>query len=117
MVITAGIAAASIMRHGIAAHTSSAAKCCRRVLSAAGARRVLQIERNIALNTPAASSAHIPSMTSRTSVNPDASSTQCSRGLGVLFYFFWELMLVPMYFLIALWGHERRIYAAIKFFL
>lgn len=33
-----------------------------------------------------------------------------------LFYFFWELMLVPMYFLIALWGHERRIYAALKFF-
>ncbi len=34
-----------------------------------------------------------------------------------LFYFFWELMLVPMYFLIALWGHENRVYAAIKFFL
>ena len=34
-----------------------------------------------------------------------------------LFYFAWELMLVPMYFLIAIWGHERRIYAAIKFFL
>jgi len=34
-----------------------------------------------------------------------------------LFYFFWEVMLVPMYFLIALWGHERRIYAAVKFFL
>lgn len=34
-----------------------------------------------------------------------------------LFYFFWELMLVPMYFLIALWGHERRIYAAVKFFI
>ena len=34
-----------------------------------------------------------------------------------LFYFFWELMLVPMYFLIALWGHENRTYAAIKFFL
>lgn len=34
-----------------------------------------------------------------------------------LFYFAWELMLVPMYFLIALWGHENRIYAAIKFFL
>jgi len=34
-----------------------------------------------------------------------------------LFFFFWEVMLVPMYFLIALWGHERRIYAAIKFFL
>ncbi|MFP3940780.1 MAG: NuoM family protein [Thermoanaerobaculia bacterium] len=34
-----------------------------------------------------------------------------------LFYFFWELMLVPMYFLIGIWGHERRIYAALKFFL
>jgi NADH-quinone oxidoreductase subunit M len=34
-----------------------------------------------------------------------------------LFYFMWELMLVPMYFLIAIWGHERRIYAAIKFFI
>lgn len=34
-----------------------------------------------------------------------------------LFFFFWELMLVPMYFLIALWGHENRQYAAIKFFL
>jgi len=34
-----------------------------------------------------------------------------------LFYFFWELMLVPMYFLIAIWGHENRFYAAIKFFL
>jgi NADH-quinone oxidoreductase subunit M len=34
-----------------------------------------------------------------------------------LFFFFWELMLVPMYFLIALWGHEHRFYAAIKFFL
>jgi NADH-quinone oxidoreductase subunit M len=34
-----------------------------------------------------------------------------------LFYFAWELMLIPMYFLIAIWGHERRIYAAVKFFL
>jgi NADH-quinone oxidoreductase subunit M len=34
-----------------------------------------------------------------------------------LFYFFWELMLVPMYFLIGIWGHERRTYAAINFFL
>ena len=33
-----------------------------------------------------------------------------------LFYVFWEVMLVPLYFLIVLWGHERRIYAAIKFF-
>ena len=32
-----------------------------------------------------------------------------------LFYFAWELMLIPMYFLIAIWGHERKIYAAIKF--
>ena len=34
-----------------------------------------------------------------------------------LFYFAWELMLIPMYFLISIWGHERRIYAAIKFLL
>ncbi len=34
-----------------------------------------------------------------------------------LFYFFWELMLVPMYFIIAVWGHENRQYAAVKFFL
>jgi NADH-quinone oxidoreductase subunit M len=34
-----------------------------------------------------------------------------------LFYFFWELMMVPMFFLIAIWGHENRIYAAVKFFL
>jgi NADH-quinone oxidoreductase subunit M len=34
-----------------------------------------------------------------------------------LFYFAWELMLVPMYFLIAVWGHENRVYAAVKFFL
>lgn len=34
-----------------------------------------------------------------------------------LFYFFWEMMLIPLYFLIAIWGHERRTYAAIKFFL
>ena len=34
-----------------------------------------------------------------------------------LFYFFWEMMLVPMYFIIAVWGHENRIYAAVKFFL
>ncbi len=35
----------------------------------------------------------------------------------VLFYVFWELVLVPMYFLIAEWGGPRREYAAIKFFL
>jgi len=34
-----------------------------------------------------------------------------------LFYVFWELVLVPMYFLIAIWGGERRKYAAIKFFI
>ena len=34
-----------------------------------------------------------------------------------LFYLFWELMLVPMYFLIAIWGGPRRLYAAIKLFL
>jgi NADH-quinone oxidoreductase subunit M len=35
----------------------------------------------------------------------------------LLFYVFWEVMLVPMYFLISLWGHENRVYAAIKFFI
>ncbi len=34
-----------------------------------------------------------------------------------LFYFFWELMLVPMYFLIGIWGHENRRMASNKFFL
>lgn len=34
-----------------------------------------------------------------------------------LFYFFWELMLIPMYFLIYLWGHENRVYASFKFFI
>ncbi|MGE3151790.1 MAG: NADH-quinone oxidoreductase subunit M [Nitrospiraceae bacterium] len=34
-----------------------------------------------------------------------------------LFFMFWEVMLVPMYFLISLWGHERRVYAAVKFFI
>ncbi|HTZ17191.1 MAG TPA: NADH-quinone oxidoreductase subunit M, partial [Dissulfurispiraceae bacterium] len=34
-----------------------------------------------------------------------------------LFYFFWELMLVPMYFLISIWGHENRNYASVKFFI
>ncbi len=34
-----------------------------------------------------------------------------------VYYIFWEVSLVPMYFLIGVWGHERRIYAALKFFL
>jgi NADH-quinone oxidoreductase subunit M len=34
-----------------------------------------------------------------------------------LFFVFWEVGLVPMYFLIGIWGHDRRIYAAVKFFL
>ena len=34
-----------------------------------------------------------------------------------LFYVFWDAMLVPMYFLIGIWGYERRIYASIKFIL
>ncbi len=40
----------------------------------------------------------------------------CSLDL-FLFYTFWEVSLVPMYFLIGVWGHDRRIYAAVKFFL
>ena len=35
----------------------------------------------------------------------------------VLFYVFWEFMLVPMYFIIGVWGGPRKLYAAIKFFL
>lgn len=35
----------------------------------------------------------------------------------VLFFVFWEFTLVPMYFLIGIWGGERRVYAAVKFFL
>jgi NADH-quinone oxidoreductase subunit M len=34
----------------------------------------------------------------------------------ILFYLFWELMLIPMLFLIGIWGHENRVYAALKFF-
>ena len=34
-----------------------------------------------------------------------------------LFYVFWELILVPLYFLIDIWGHEQRHYAAVKFFI
>lgn len=35
----------------------------------------------------------------------------------ILFYVFWELMLIPMYLLIGVWGGDNRIYAAVKFFL
>jgi NADH-quinone oxidoreductase subunit M len=34
-----------------------------------------------------------------------------------LFFLFWEAMLIPMYFLIGIWGHDRKIYAALKFIL
>ena len=34
-----------------------------------------------------------------------------------LFYFFWEMTLIPLYFLIGIWGHENRVYASIKFFI
>ncbi|MEJ2722693.1 MAG: NADH-quinone oxidoreductase subunit M, partial [bacterium] len=34
-----------------------------------------------------------------------------------LFYIFWEMMLIPMYFLIGIWGGKRRIYATVKFFI
>ncbi|MBK8134953.1 MAG: NADH-quinone oxidoreductase subunit M [Chloroflexi bacterium] len=35
----------------------------------------------------------------------------------IVFYIFWEITLVPMYFLVGIWGGENRVYAAIKFFL
>ncbi|MFH1810081.1 MAG: NADH-quinone oxidoreductase subunit M [Pseudomonadota bacterium] len=34
----------------------------------------------------------------------------------LLFYLFWEIMLIPMYFLIGIWGYQDRVYAALKFF-
>ncbi|MCE5278472.1 MAG: NADH-quinone oxidoreductase subunit M [Planctomycetaceae bacterium] len=34
-----------------------------------------------------------------------------------LFYVFWEMMLIPLYFLIRVWGHQRRLYASLKFFI
>ncbi len=34
-----------------------------------------------------------------------------------LFYIFWEVMLIPMYFVIGVWGGQRRLYAAVKFFI
>lgn len=36
---------------------------------------------------------------------------------GIFFYLFWELSLVPMYFMIGIWGGQRRIYATVKFFI
>ncbi len=36
---------------------------------------------------------------------------------AILFYSFWELMLIPMYLLIGVWGGDRRIYASVKFFI
>ncbi len=35
----------------------------------------------------------------------------------VLFYFFWEVSLIPLYFLVGIWGGEQRLYATVKFFL
>ncbi len=34
-----------------------------------------------------------------------------------LFYVFWDAMLIPMYFLIGIWGYDQRVYAAVKFLL
>jgi NADH-quinone oxidoreductase subunit M len=34
-----------------------------------------------------------------------------------LFYVMWEVMLIPMYFIVGIWGGERRLYASIKFFI
>lgn len=35
----------------------------------------------------------------------------------LLFYLFWEIQIIPMFFLVGIWGHENRIYAAVKFIL
>ena len=47
---------------------------------------------------------------------PACSASSCALDF-FLFYVFWEVMLVPMYFLIGIWGGPRKLYAAIKFFL
>ena len=44
-------------------------------------------------------------------------SARSWRRISFLFYVFWEAMLIPMYFLIGIWGGKDRIYAAMKFFL
>ena len=36
---------------------------------------------------------------------------------ALLFYVFWEAMLIPMFIIIGVWGGERRVYATLKFFL
>ena len=36
---------------------------------------------------------------------------------AILFYVFWELSLIPMYFIVGIWGGERRVYATLKFFI
>ena len=80
-----------------------------------------------ALDLPDAASAccspGTPSRTAPRSSTPSCccwssawSASFCAQDL-FLFYVFWEICLVPMYFLIGIWGHERRIYAAVKFFL
>ncbi len=33
----------------------------------------------------------------------------------LLFYLFWEIQIIPMFFLVGIWGHEQRVHAAIKF--
>ena len=35
----------------------------------------------------------------------------------LLFYLFWEIQLIPMFFLIGIWGHDRKVYASVKFVL
>jgi hypothetical protein len=56
--LTAGNAAATIMRQGIAAQTSSVARLCREDAACEAARCELQIAKNIAVNTPAATRTH-----------------------------------------------------------
>src|ERR1700751_34340 len=58
MAMTAGIAAATIIRHGIAAHTNSVAKCWRADGASDPSRRELQIAANIVAKTPRATRAH-----------------------------------------------------------
>ena len=47
----------------------------------------------------------------------DGHARRVRRARHLFFYVMWEVMLIPMYFIIGIWGGERRIYASIKFFI
>jgi hypothetical protein len=101
--IVAGIAAASIISHGMAAHTTSLAKLWTNVGEREGSRRELQIAINIAANTPAANSVHIARTTNLIGSHRPRSprlphylrlSQRCIRmssSSGIMLWFNWRM--------------------------